>query len=134
MNKRDAWFRIGLSKRDGVFEWINGNKFTENRKISNSFPPSGCIGYAINAGNTFLTAKFYNVDCSDQIQYICKKQLRTKGKFIGKPRIPNTQVNVVENTPTTFRSTTAGSSNSALLAGCISAACVILALITVAIF
>ena len=134
LNEGDAWFRIGLSKRNGVFEWINGSKFTENGKVFNNFSPSNCIGYAINSGDTFSTAKFYNVGCSHQIQYICEKQLRTKGRTIVKPRIPKTQVNVVENTPITFRSTTAGSSNTALLAGCISAACVIFALIAVAIF
>ena len=134
VNKRDVWFRIGLSKRNGVFKWINGSKFTENRKISDSFSSSDCFGYAINAGDTFSTARFYNVGCSNQIQYICEKRLRTKGKSIGKPRIPKTQVNVVENTPTTFRSTAAGISNTALLTGCISAAFVILALIAVAIF
>ena len=123
MNKRDTWIRIGLSKRDGVFEWINGSKFTENRKILNILAPSNCIGYAINSGDTFSTAKFYNVGCSTEIQYICEKRLRTKGRTIVKPRMPKTQVNVVENTPTTFQSTTAGSSNTALLAGCISAAC-----------
>ena len=134
LNKGDFWFRIGLSKRNGVFKWINGSKFTENGKVFNNFSPSNCIGYAINSGDTFSTAKFYNVGCSRQIQYICEKQLRTKEKSIVKPRMPKTQVNVVENTPTTFRLTTAGSSNTALLAGCISAACVILALIAVAVF
>ena len=48
-------------------------------------------------------------------------------------RIPKTLDNVVENTFTTFPSSITGSSNLALLAGCISATCVILALIAVAI-
>ena len=41
---------------------------------------------------------------------------------------------IVENTRTTFRSATSGSSKTALLAGCISSVCVILALIAIAIF
>ena len=54
--------------------------------------------------------------------------------IVDPSRIPKTLVNVVENTSTTFPSSITGSSNLALLAGCISAACVILALIAVAIF
>ena len=129
-------FRIGLSKRGGVFEWINRSKFTENRKISDIFLSSDCIGYAIRPSDGFSEATFYNLACSKKLFYVCEtQQLRTEGRTIVKPtRIPKPKVNVVESTPTTFRSTTAGSNNPALLAGCISAACLILVLIAVAVF
>ena len=144
------FYRIGLSRQNNTIKWIHGIKFTGGDLSNRTDATESCIGFAVRHEANITRLRFHSWNCSYPLRYVCEKQNQ---KAIEKPTtkkpnstkltptttlLPSASRNPakekVENTPTTFRSTTTGSNNTALLAGCISAAFVILVLIAVAIF
>ena len=107
--KSSFFYSVGLSKQNGSSKWIDGSNFSGYRNIASSHGKNKtCVDYALSFKEHPATAKFHGVECCFPQRYVCEKRFR-------KPEA-------------------SASSNPALLAGCLYAACVILALVALVIF
>ena len=155
LNLTFDYYRIGLKQQNNLMEWIDESRLLDNSRVKipdQSFEP--CKGFAVlfKKKQSPSQLQFYAANCSYRMAYICEKSMNIDSTSTTFSNIAFPQVEIinaaftstttttktfvtdtlpwivekdqVEKTDITTKAATTND-NSALLAGCIIAACII---------
>ena len=129
-----GYFRIGLKQQNGLLNWIDGNNCSDNSNLV--FPANAkesCKGFAVLFQDQKLKVepKFYAVNCSYPLPYICKKSASietTTMSLTNSITSLNIEQDQLENTDIITAATNTND-NTVVLAVCVIAFCIVFALI-----